>query len=326
MAKDPAFLFYPGDWQGGTMTFSRFLKGCYIDVLIAQFNNGHLSLDEIKTVLGSDFGQAWPTLQKKFVQDENGLWFNEKLEHETKRRREYTESRRQSRLKSDEDNVRIYLIKDNDSGYTKIGSSVNPQRRFAEMINQASPAIVPGTGRNYTLTWFSEPTQRKIEKTIHQHFKSQRVKGEWFDLTEDEIRTLIHTFFRTSLRTGNGNEDGNDLKIKNELHKKDSRETLDERISSALDELYIDQQRMKWSHIDFDLELFGFVEKVRGSPEHYANHDTAGIRLAFQAQLRSAKRKPNGKSYNKNDRTEFNQNELAIIAAHASGGGGTEKP
>jgi hypothetical protein len=97
MAKDPAFLFYPGDWQGGTSTFSRFLKGCYLDVLIAQFNSGHLSLEEIKTVLGSDFGQAWPTLQKKFQKDGDGLLFNEKLDTEIIRRKEYSKSRSDNR-------------------------------------------------------------------------------------------------------------------------------------------------------------------------------------------------------------------------------------
>lgn len=97
MAKDPAFLFYPGDWQGGTLTFTRFLKGCYMDVLIAQFNNGHLSLEEIKTVLGSDFGQAWPTLQKKFVQDARGLFFNERLDTEMFKRKEYSKSRAENR-------------------------------------------------------------------------------------------------------------------------------------------------------------------------------------------------------------------------------------
>lgn len=97
MAKDPAFLFYPGDWQGGTFTFSRFLKGCYMDVLIAQFNNGHLALEEIKTVLGSDFGQAWPAIQKKFNKDQDGLFFNVKLETEMTKRKEYSKSRARNR-------------------------------------------------------------------------------------------------------------------------------------------------------------------------------------------------------------------------------------
>jgi|SRR6185369_1900319 len=96
MAKDPAFLFYPGDWQGGTVTFSRHLKGCYIDLLVAQFNNGSLSLDEIKTVLGSDFGQTWPTLQKKFKVDSNGLFYNEKLLTESIKRKDFSKSRRKN--------------------------------------------------------------------------------------------------------------------------------------------------------------------------------------------------------------------------------------
>lgn len=97
MAKDPAFLFYPGDWQGGTTTFSRHLKGCYIDVLIAQFNSGPLSIEEIKTVLGTDFA-AWGTLSKKFKRTDNGLFFNERLEIEKKKRAEYSLSQRNKRL------------------------------------------------------------------------------------------------------------------------------------------------------------------------------------------------------------------------------------
>ena len=55
MAKDPAFLFYPGDWMGGVSTFTRAHKGAYMDVLMAQHNNGHLSIEDIEIVLGSDF-------------------------------------------------------------------------------------------------------------------------------------------------------------------------------------------------------------------------------------------------------------------------------
>lgn len=96
-----------------------------------------------------------------------------------------------------------------------------------------------------------------------------------------------------------------------------SRESIDEKISSALDELYIDQQRMKWSHVDFNLELFSFIEKVRGSPDKYQEHDASGIRQAFQYQLRNAKKKiPNGK----NDRTQQNLNDIAIALNHAAGG------
>lgn len=95
MSKDPAVLWYFNDWHGGTITLSRHQKGCYIDLLYAQFNSGHLSLEEIKTVLGSDFGSTWPTLQKKFLKDEStGLYFNERLVFEAEKRKSFTKSRR----------------------------------------------------------------------------------------------------------------------------------------------------------------------------------------------------------------------------------------
>jgi len=96
MAKDPAMLWYWNDWHSSTVLLSRFLKGCFMDVMHAQFNNGRLSLEEIKVCLGSDFGTSWPAIQKKFKQDENGLFFNERLEHEKEKRRAFTESRRQN--------------------------------------------------------------------------------------------------------------------------------------------------------------------------------------------------------------------------------------
>jgi uncharacterized protein YdaU (DUF1376 family) len=68
----------------------------------------------------------------------------------------------------------------------------------------------------------------------------------------------------------------------------------------ALNEIYLDQQRMKWPHLDFDFEYRTFCEKVRGAPGHYRNHDKGGITLAFQNQLRNAKHKPkNGKQTDK---------------------------
>lgn len=94
MAKDPAILWYWNDWLGGTTTFSRHQKGCYIDLLHAQFNSGHLSLEQIKTVLGSDFGNTWPTISKKFKQDEHGFYFNERLETEQEKRRKFSEKQR----------------------------------------------------------------------------------------------------------------------------------------------------------------------------------------------------------------------------------------
>lgn len=93
--KDPAVLFYFNDWIGGTITLSRHLKGCYMDLLHAQFNSGHLSLEEIRTVLGQDQAN-WTVLSKKFKQDENGLFYNVRLDTEMNKRKAFSDSRRKN--------------------------------------------------------------------------------------------------------------------------------------------------------------------------------------------------------------------------------------
>jgi len=66
-----------------------------------------------------------------------------------------------------------------------------------------------------------------------------------------------------------------------------------EELLKGLDEIYISNQRSKWKEIDFDFELVAFCEKVRGSPKKYIGHEVEGIRLAFQSQLRNAKKNVN---------------------------------
>ena len=67
MAKDPAFLFYPNDWLGGTMGMTFEEKGAYIDLLIMQFNRGHMT----GHMIGQTVGQLWVKLEDKFVVDSN---------------------------------------------------------------------------------------------------------------------------------------------------------------------------------------------------------------------------------------------------------------
>jgi hypothetical protein len=64
---------------------------------------------------------------------------------------------------------------------------------------------------------------------------------------------------------------------------------IEENLQTAFDEIYLEQQKMKWPNLDFDFEFRTFCEKVRGSPDQYVSHQTGSIRLAFQYQLRNAK-------------------------------------
>jgi hypothetical protein len=97
MGKDPAFLFYPGDWDGGTKLFTREQKGAYMDLLVAQFNCGHMTSQEVAHILGQDYDKMWDSrLKAKFKIDDQGRFYNEKLENEQIRRKNFTDSRKQN--------------------------------------------------------------------------------------------------------------------------------------------------------------------------------------------------------------------------------------
>jgi uncharacterized protein YdaU (DUF1376 family) len=95
MAKDPAFLFYPGDWQGGTMYLTHEQKGAYMDLLILQFNVGKFTLAQAKQVLSICFDVAWPMLQLKFSTDGIYYW-NQRLSEEILKRQNFTKSRQEN--------------------------------------------------------------------------------------------------------------------------------------------------------------------------------------------------------------------------------------
>jgi len=97
MSKDPAFLFYPGDWLGGTMGMSLEIKGAYMELLILQFNTGGFTEKEAEQVLSVCFPHAWPTLKRKFISDD-GIYYNARLKSEIDKRIKYIESRRLSGL------------------------------------------------------------------------------------------------------------------------------------------------------------------------------------------------------------------------------------
>lgn len=90
MSKDPAVLFYPNDYIGGTMGMTFEEKGAYMELLVMQFNRGHMG----GHMIGQAVGHLWDKIQDKFIQDENGLWYNARFEQEIIKRKKYTESRR----------------------------------------------------------------------------------------------------------------------------------------------------------------------------------------------------------------------------------------
>lgn len=92
MAKDPAFLFYPNDFDAATKFFSNEQVGIYMRLLIAQFQHGRLTEKQFLFIAG-----GWDSeLMQKFKRDDAGLYYNERLELEVTKRKSFSESRRKN--------------------------------------------------------------------------------------------------------------------------------------------------------------------------------------------------------------------------------------
>jgi hypothetical protein len=88
--KDPAFLFYSSDFLTGCTNLTMEERGQYISLLCIQHQTGHLSEKTIRLSVGivSD------DILSKFKKDENGLFYNERLEIEIEKRANFVGTRR----------------------------------------------------------------------------------------------------------------------------------------------------------------------------------------------------------------------------------------
>jgi len=81
----------------------------------------------------------------------------------------------------------IYLINQEDTQYYKIGiTKKDPQLRLEE--------LQIGNAENLKLIFhFETKFSFKLETALHKHFKSERKKSEWFELTKEQVDSFLKT-------------------------------------------------------------------------------------------------------------------------------------
>ena len=87
-SKDPAFLFYTADFYAGISDLTMEERGQYITLLCLQHLKGHLSAKNIKIAVGT----VSEDVLDKFTQDQDNLYYNERLEIEINKRKKYSET------------------------------------------------------------------------------------------------------------------------------------------------------------------------------------------------------------------------------------------
>lgn len=78
--------------------------------------------------------------------------------------------------------AKTYLMHDENIHYTKIGKSVNPKHREKTL-----------QGEKPTITMFAV-CENDVEKKLHVKYADKRIRGEWFDLTQEDIDNIVNEY------------------------------------------------------------------------------------------------------------------------------------
>jgi hypothetical protein len=163
--KDPAFLFYSSDFLTGTMLLNMEQKGKYITLLCLQHSKGRLSEKDMLHICGSYDADVFG----KFVKDEEGFFFNERLSIEMQKRKAYSDSRRNNRIKKDVSNI----------SKTYVPHMENENENEIKNINE----------KKVTRKKFVKPN----ENDVYNLMGELNMQGKNF-MTEDKLVNFARTF------------------------------------------------------------------------------------------------------------------------------------
>lgn len=252
MAKDPAFLFYPGDWNLGTMHLTLLQKGCYMELLILQFAKGKFTEAQAKHMLNGSFDLAWPTISEKFSTDGTYYW-NERLKSEKEKRQKFTESRRNNgsiaktpknepkhmlehmdkhmedeNINKDKDSVFVLNRENSEKWNTK------PGKDFLELpLDETKGGAVIQLfkfSKNHTLT----ENQLQLLWSI---FKAQNFNGEKYYASKNEAYSHFINWSKTQNAVEDGKSSTNKGKVNGTSYKTAGQDAYAERLKRQLSEL-----------------------------------------------------------------------------------------
>ena len=173
MTKDPAFLFYSNDFSSGTQFFTDEQVGKYIRLMIAQHQHGHLSEKQVLIICKSYDVEV----MEKFTKDDEGKFYNVRLEFEINRRKSFTESRslnKKGKTKSNDNDIKnksksydFHMENENENE-----NRVN-KNKGEKKLKPDFELIFPFQSESFTTAWdvfikFRKEIKKPLAKTSQQ--------------------------------------------------------------------------------------------------------------------------------------------------------------
>jgi len=156
-------------------------RGEYITLLAAQHQNGHLDPKRLGFLLGYGWDMVSDIVKSKFVLDENGLIYNERLEAEAEKRSQYADKQRNNGMKG---------------GRPKKDENPNETQTITQLITQTKPKNNPTENENENVNRVRIEDNKKVWFDVfwEKYNKKQDSKkcfDKWLKLSDSEINAAL---------------------------------------------------------------------------------------------------------------------------------------
>ena len=162
--KDPAIVFYTSDFMVGVSNLTMEERGQYITLLCLQHQLGHLS----KKMIHLNVPNISEDVMKKFIQDEDGNYFNVRLQYEIEKRSKFIEHQRENGKKGGRPKK-----KENPNKTQKKPNSKPKQKPLEDEDDNENENIIDNNIYNYIESNFNRiltPVEyNKIEYWINEY-------------------------------------------------------------------------------------------------------------------------------------------------------------
>ncbi len=201
--KDPAFLFYSSDFLVGVSDMTMEERGQYITLLCLQHTKGHLTKKNILVGVG----QVSDDVLAKFTIDDNGCYYNERLEKEVNKRKAYSESRKKNvenrwnkiHMNTEKDTYENTYVQKNDTYGDTYGihtENVNGNKNIIKNIyGEFNNVLLTNTELDKLKEKYPTSYQKRIDD-LSLYISS---KG-------DKYKSHYHTILAWDRRNNEGNE------------------------------------------------------------------------------------------------------------------------
>lgn len=148
-SKDPAFLFYSADFLVGVMDLTDEETGQYIKLICLQHQKGRLKKESIYRM----FPNISDCVLEKFEIDENGLYYNPRVEEEIEKRENFVRARQINGAKGGRPPKCDCANNLNETDRLSVGK---PKQNLSENENENINEDINDIDNNLYFQWFNE--------------------------------------------------------------------------------------------------------------------------------------------------------------------------